>query len=77
MKVGFVLCNIETNKVLCINKSGDGIELIPISTSEELNKALCLKNLTSLKSIHERFKEKGLTEPLTIENISKLYKQCE
>jgi len=73
MKVGFVLCNIETNKVLCINK----IELIPISTSEELDKALCLKNLTSLKSIHERFKEKGLTEPLTIENISKLYKQCE
>ena len=77
MKVGFVLCNLETNQVLCINTKGDDVELIPIETARSLDRSLCLKNLTSIKTIHERFKEKGLTDDLSIENISKLYKQCE
>ena len=77
MKVGFVLCNLKTNEVLCINAEGDDVELIPIETVRRLDRSLCLKNLTSIKTIHERFKEKGLTDDLSIENISKLYKQCE
>ena len=77
MKVGFVLCNLETNQVLCINTKGDDVELIPIDTVKSLDRSLCLKNLTSIKTIHERFKERGLTKDLTVENISRLYKQCE
>ena len=77
MKVGFVLCNLKTNHVLSINAEGDDVELIPIETAKSLDRSLCLKNLTSIKTIHERFKQKGLTDELTIENISKLYKQCE
>ena len=77
MKVGFVLCNLKTNEVLCINAEGDDVELIPIETVKSLDRSLCLKNLTSIKTIHERFKEKGLTKDLTVENISRLYKQCE
>jgi len=77
MKVGFVLCNLKTNEVLCINAEGDDVELIPIETVRSLDRSLCLKNLTSIKTIHERFKEKGLTDDLSIENISKLYKRCE
>ena len=77
MKVGFVLCNLETNQVLCINTKGDDVELISFETARSLDRSLCFKNLTSIKTIHERFKQKGLTDELTIENISKLYKQCE
>ena len=77
MKVGFVLCNLKTNEVLCINAEGDDVELIPIETVKSLDRSLCLKNLTSIKPIHERFKEMGLTDDFSIEHISKLYKQCE
>jgi|TARA_R100001443_G_scaffold20565_2_gene32615 hypothetical protein len=77
MKVGFVLCNLKDNVVLCINAQGDDVELIPIESAKSLDRSLCLKNLTSLKTIHERFKDKGLTKDLGIENISRLYKQCE
>ena len=77
MKVGFVLCDLKANEILCINAEGDDVELVPIDGVKSLDRSLCLKNLTSLKTIHELFKGKGLTKDLTVENISRLYKQCE
>ena len=47
-----------------------------IKDTEKLNRALCLKDLTSIKDLNERFKKSDLTKNLDIVNIAKLYKHC-
>ena len=47
MKVGFVLCDLKANEVLCINAEGDDVELVPIDGVKSLDRSLSLKNLTS------------------------------
>ena len=77
MQIGYVLYNTSTNKVLCLSKGKRAIELVELDKSEKLERALCLKDLTSIKDLYERFKKNDLTENLDIVNIAKLYKQCE
>jgi len=77
MQIGYVLYNPSTNKVLCLSKGKRAIELVELDKSEKLERALCLKDLTSIKDLYERFKKNDLTENLDIVNIAKLYKQCE
>jgi len=76
MQHGYVLYDPETLKVLCLTKGKRGIELIPLKNTEKLERALCLRDLTSIKGIYERFKENDLTKDLVIINIAKLYKHC-
>ena len=52
-------------KVTCIEKD-----------TEKLSRALCLKDLTSIKDLYARFKKNDLTQNLDIVNIAKLYKHC-
>lgn len=77
MQIGYVLYDSNTNKVLCLTKGKRAVELVEIEKSEKLERALCLKNLTSIKDLYERFKKNDLIENLDIVNIAKLYKQCE
>ena len=76
MQIGYVLYEPDTLKVLCLTKGKRAIELLEIKDTENLNKALCLKDLTSIKDLNERFKKSDLTKNLDIVNIAKLYKHC-
>ena len=76
MKVGYVLYDPETLKVLCLTKGKRAIELIDIKKTNNLERALCLKDLTSIKDLYKRFKKSVLAEKLDIVNIAKLYKHC-
>ncbi len=57
-----------------MKKNGKGVELINIEKTENLNRALCLRDLTSIKNIYERLRKMKLIEELDIVNIAKLYK---
>jgi len=74
MHTGYVLCTPECDKVLCISEDGKSVELIELKETNGLNRALCLPNLTAVKSIYEKFKKLGLIEDLDIVNIARLYK---
>ena len=76
MQVGYVLYEPDTLKVLCLTKGKRAIELLDIKDTEKLNRALCLKDLTSIKDLNQRFKDNDLTKNLDIVNIAKLYKHC-
>ena len=74
MQVGYVLYEPDTLKVLCLTKGKRAVELLEIKDTEKLNRALCLKDLTSIKNLNERFKKSDLTKNLDIVNIAKLLK---
>ena len=74
MPTGYVLCTPDNQKVLCISLDKKGVELLDLENSNNLNRALCLPDLTSMKNVYERFQKLGLIEDLDIVNIAKLYK---
>jgi len=74
MQRGFVLCNKELTKILCINKNGNGFTLLTINNTKVLNKAMCLPDLTEAKNILKRLQNEKMNEELEITNISALYK---
>tara|TARA_R100000458_G_C8121280_1_gene140074 strand:- start:79 stop:312 length:234 start_codon:yes stop_codon:yes gene_type:complete len=74
MQSGYVLCALDSQKVLCISKDKEGVELIDIKKSNSLNRALCMPDLTSIKDLYERFKSRDLVGELDIVNIARLYK---
>tara|TARA_R100000458_G_C8227013_1_gene209789 strand:- start:583 stop:816 length:234 start_codon:yes stop_codon:yes gene_type:complete len=74
MQSGYALCTQDNSKVLCLTKTDSKVELVEVSDVSNLNKALCLPDLTSIKSVYERFKEQDLVGDLDIVNIAKLYK---
>lgn len=76
MQIGYVLYEPDTLKVLCLTKGKRGVELLEIKDTEKLSRALCLKDLTSIKDLYARFKKNDLTQNLDIVNIAKLYKHC-
>ena len=76
MQIGYVLYDPKNQKVLCLSKGKRAIELLDIKDTNKLDRALCLKDLTSIKDLYERFKRKNLSIELDIVNIAKLYKQC-
>tara|TARA_R100000458_G_C8158417_1_gene163473 strand:- start:228 stop:461 length:234 start_codon:yes stop_codon:yes gene_type:complete len=74
MQSGYALITPDNLKVLCISRNPSRVELAEAADVNNLNRALCLPDLTSIKSVYERFKEKDLVEDLDIVNIAKLYK---
>ena len=74
MQSGYVLCATTDQKILCISEDKTGIELIDLKQANSLNRALCMPDLTSVKDVYERFKERNLVGELDIVNIAKLYK---
>ncbi len=76
MQIGYVLYDPDTLKVLCLTKGKRAIELVDIKEKNSLERALCLKDLTSIKDLYNRFKKNELTSNLDIVNIAKLYKHC-
>lgn len=75
MQSGYALCTHDNQKVLCLTKNPTKVELLNVKDKNTLNRALCLPDLTSIKSIYERFKERNLVGELDIVNVARLYKQ--
>ena len=74
MRSGYTLCTPDNLKVLCLVTTPRGVELVEILNVNTLNRALCLPDLTSIKSAYDRLKEKKLVGDLDIVNIAKLYR---
>jgi hypothetical protein len=75
MQTGYVLCSPEFNKVLCLNEHKDGVVLVEIENTRDINRSVCVADLTEAKNIRERLQNSGLASGLEITNVARLYKR--
>jgi hypothetical protein len=75
MQIGYVLYSSFLDKVLCLNEKRNGVELLDVDSTQALNKSICLSDLTEVKNVYERLRDKGLVDGLDIVNVAKLYKK--
>ena len=74
MQIGYSLCTTDKKKVLCIKKGSTKIEFLGTEIRSNLDKALCLQSITSIKTIYDKFREKKLVDELDIVDIQELYR---
>lgn len=75
MLSGFVFCDFDNQNVLSYTKDKTSVELIPADSTANLNRAICLGDLTEMKNIQERLKAAGFIDDVYIVNIATLYKR--
>jgi len=73
MQFGYVLYDPKRSKLLVLTKHNE-VEYIPSTNRENINKAFCLRDMSSMKSIYIKLKEKKLVDKLDIVNIQELYR---
>jgi hypothetical protein len=53
----------------------DGVVLVEVESTQDINRAICVSDLTEAKNILERLQNSGLVGDLKISNVAKLYKR--
>jgi hypothetical protein len=53
----------------------DGVVLLEVESTQDINRAICVSDLTEAKNILERLQNSGLVGDLEISNVAKLYKR--
>jgi len=75
MQTGFVICSEDLSSVLCFNDDRTNVWLIPVDSTQNINRSICLSDLTEAKNVLKRFNDCGLTSGLSIANVARLYKK--
>ena len=73
MQFGYVLYDPKRSKLLVLTKQNK-VEYISSTNRENINKAFCLRDMSSMKSLYIKLKEKKLVDKLDIVNIQELYR---
>ena len=63
------------SEVLHLNKNKDGVVLVEVKSTMDINRAICVSHLTEAKNVLERLKNSGLVGTLEIANVARLYKR--
>ena len=72
MQFGYVLCDPKRSKILVLKKDGD-VEYTKSDTTENINKAFCLRDISTMKVLYKALKEKDLVGEMHIVDIQELY----
>jgi hypothetical protein len=75
MQTGYVLCSTDLSKVLCLTETKDGVVLVDVNSIMDINRSICVSDLTEAKNVLERLKNSGLVGDLEIANVARLYKR--
>lgn len=75
MQTGYVLCSEDFQKVLCLNEMKDGVVMIEVDSTKDINRSICVSDLTEAKNILDRLQNSGLVGELEIANVARLYKR--
>ena len=73
MQFGYVLCDPKRSKILVLTKQNE-VQFILSNSKENINKAFCLRDMSSMKTLYMKLKEKKLVDNLDIVNIQELYR---
>ena len=74
MQFGYVLCDPKRSKILVLTKQNE-VRFISSDKKENINKAFCLRDMSSMKTLYIKLKEKELVDNLDIVNIQELYRK--
>ena len=72
MQFGYVLCDPKRSMILVLKKDGD-VEYTKSDTTENINKAFCLSDISTMKILYKSLKEKDLIGEMDIVDIQELY----
>jgi len=72
MQFGYVLCDPKRSKILVLKKDGD-VTYTKSDTIENINKAFCLRDISTMKVLYKALKEKDLVGEMDIVDIQELY----
>ena len=72
MQFGYVLCDPKRSKILVLKKDGD-VTYTKSDTTEKINKAFCLRDISTMKVLYKALKEKDLVGEMDIVDIQELY----
>ena len=72
MQFGYVLCDPKRSKILVLKKDGD-VSYTKPDTTENINKAFCLRDISTMKVLYKALKEKNLIGEMDIVDIQELY----
>ena len=72
MQFGYVLCDPKRSKILVLKKDGD-VTYTKCDTTENINKAFCLRDISTMKVLYKALKEKDLVGEMNIVDIQELY----
>ena len=72
MQFGYVLCDPKRSKILVLKKDGD-VAFTKSDTIENINKAFCLRDISTMKVLYKALKEKNLISEMDIVDIQELY----
>ena len=72
MQFGYVLCDPKRSKILVLKKDGD-VDYTKSDTTENINKAFCLRDISTMKVLYKALKEKDLVGEMHIVDIQELY----
>ena len=72
MQFGYVLYDQKRSKILELKKDGD-VEYTKSDTIENINKAFCLRDISTMKVLYKALKEKDLIGEMDIVDIQELY----
>ena len=65
MQFGYVLCDPKRSKILVLKKDGD-VAYTKSDTTENINKAFCLRDISTMKVLYKALKEKNLSGEMDI-----------
>jgi hypothetical protein len=72
MQYGYVLCDLKRTKALVLTKSGD-VKYTTTDKTENVNKAFCLRDISTIKILYKSLREKNLIDEMDIVDIQELY----
>ena len=66
------MCDPKRSKVVILTKQGD-VEYITPDRTENVNKAFCLRDISTMKVLYTSLREKKLIDEMDIVDIQELY----
>ena len=49
--------------------------MLDVDSTKNINKSICLSDLTEIKSIYKKFREREMIDELEVVNVARLYKK--
>ena len=72
MQFGYVLCDPKRSKILVLKKDGE-VQFIKPDSTRNVDKAFCLRDISTMKVLYKALKEKNLVGEMDIVDIQELY----
>ena len=72
MLYGYVFCDPRRSRVVMLTKEGK-VKYLSLHIKENINKAYCLRDISTMKVLYTALREKDLIDEMDIVDIQELY----